>query len=122
MKKIALIAFTTMLGACSGLPQKTVSGTYKGSLPCADCEKIDAELVLNSDKTYQYNTVYFKNKEQHPYIEKGNYIWDTNKSNVLRLNNSGNLTLLVTDSYVEVCDENGNPTKTKNNYKLQRIK
>lgn len=52
-----------MLGACSLLPQKSVSGTYAGELPCADCEKIQAQLTLNADKTYQYDTVYFKDKK-----------------------------------------------------------
>ena len=28
-------------------------GTYKGILPCADCEGIETELELNSDKTYE---------------------------------------------------------------------
>ena len=30
------------------------NGTYKGILPCADCEGIKTELELNSDKTYDY--------------------------------------------------------------------
>lgn len=27
-------------------------GTYKGILPCADCEGIETEIVLNADQTY----------------------------------------------------------------------
>ena len=60
MKKLTVIGFSALLGACSLLPQKNVAGTYQGDLPCADCEKIQAELILNTDSTYQYNTVYFK--------------------------------------------------------------
>lgn len=62
MKKMILVSIATLLSACSMLPPKSVSGTYEGTLPCADCEKIEAKLVLNADKTYQYNTLYFKNK------------------------------------------------------------
>ena len=119
MKKIALIAFTTILGACSLLTQKSVSGTYKGTLPCADCEKIEAEIVLNADRTYQYNMIFFKNKELHQFIEKGDYVWDGKKSNVIRLTNSDNLAILVTDSYIEICDTDGNPV-AGHNYKLQK--
>ncbi|AUI65297.1 MULTISPECIES: copper resistance protein NlpE [Glaesserella] len=121
MKKIALATFIAMLSACSLLPQKSVSGTYQGTLPCADCEKIEAELVLNSDKTYQYNTVYFKNKEQHPFTEKGTYAWDNNKPNVVRLTNSDNLALKIADTFVEFCDASGNTINSKHNYKLQKV-
>ncbi|MDH2999007.1 hypothetical protein A1D22_03915 [Pasteurellaceae bacterium LFhippo2] len=123
MKKLTLIAFATFLSACSVLPQKTVSGTYLGSLPCADCEKIDAELILNSDKSYEYNTVYHKNKEQYPFTEKGTYTWDNTKSGVVRLVNSDNIAVKIADTYVEFCDVNGNPvTNSKLNYKLQKVK
>lgn len=121
MKKIALATLVAMLSACSMLPQKNVSGIYQGTLPCADCEKIEAELVLNSDKTYQYNTVYFKNKEQHPFTEKGTYTWDSNKSGVIRLTNSDNLALKVADTFVEFCDASGNTIKSQHNYKLQKV-
>lgn len=122
MKKIVFVTtLTTMLAACSLLPSKTVSGTYQGTLPCADCEKIEAELILNKDNTYQYNTVYYKNKEKHPFHEKGRYTWDPNKSNVIRLTNSGNMAAQVSDKYVEFCDASGNTVKSSHNYKLQKV-
>ncbi|QLB21245.1 hypothetical protein A6B43_06800 [Vespertiliibacter pulmonis] len=119
MKKIVLIALTTLLGACSTLPEKTISGTFKGTLPCADCQKIDAELILNKDKTYEYNTVYFKNKKQHPFSEKGAYIWDKNKADVIHLQpgSTSEILLKVSDNYVEICDENGEAPQN-NQYKL----
>ncbi|MDD0823635.1 copper resistance protein NlpE [Mannheimia sp. AT1] len=124
MKKIALIGLTTaMLGACSLLPQQNVTGTYAGELPCADCEKIQAQLTLNADKTYQYDTVYFKDKKEYAYRDKGTYSWEPNKKNVLRLEKaSGNLAFLVTEQYVEICDSNGNTVKSDNNYKLDKIR
>ncbi|AHG73682.1 Lipoprotein [Mannheimia sp. USDA-ARS-USMARC-1261] len=124
MKKIALIGFTaTMLGACSLLPQKSVTGTYAGVFPCADCEKIQAQLTLNADRTYQYDTIYFKDKKEYSYRDNGTYTWEANKSNVIRLEHaSGNLAFQVSDQYVELCDPNGNTVKSTNNYKLNKIR
>ncbi|OOH90557.1 hypothetical protein BMT54_04575 [Pasteurellaceae bacterium 15-036681] len=122
MKKLTLIALATILSACSMLQQKTVSGTYQGTLPCADCEKIEAKLELNNDGTYQYSTIYHKNKEQHPFIEKGTYSWDANKSGVIRLINSDNIAIKVADTYAEFCDASGNTINSKKlNYKLQKV-
>ncbi len=123
MKKLLLLTTVTLLGACSVLPNKTVSGTYQGTLPCADCEKIEAKLTLNADNSYQYDTVYFKNKKQHEFSEKGTFEWDKNKENVIRLDKSaGNLALHVGDNHVELCDAEGNTVKQEGvNYKLQKV-
>ncbi len=124
MKKFAVIIFTTLLGACSLLPKKNVVGTYRGELPCADCEKIQAELVLNADNTYQYNTVFFKKNKEYAYTDKGKFNWDKNKSNVIRLEqDSGNLAFKITDNYAEICDSEGNIAKDSPlNYKLPKVK
>lgn len=124
MKKIALIGFTTvMLGACSLLPNKKVTGTYAGELPCADCEKIQAQLTLNADQTYQYDTIYFKDKKEYAFRDNGKYSWEPNKSNVIRLEKpSGNLAFLVSEQYVEVCDPNGNTVTGSHNYKLDKVR
>lgn len=122
MKKIALVLAAGVLSACSMMPNKNVAGTYQGDLPCADCDKIQAELVLNSDNTYQYNTVYFKNNKQHPFTDKGKFTWDKQKSDVIRLEqDSGSLLLKVTDKYAELLDADGNPVaNTQLNYKLMK--
>lgn len=126
MKKIILITLTILLVGCSSLSEKAISGTFKGTLPCADCQKIDAELILNKDKTYLYRTVFFKNKEQHLFIEKGTYIW--NKPNFIHLRSGTpnshstlpDILFKVSDSYVEMCDSNGH-VPNGNNYKLIKI-
>lgn len=123
MKKIALVALGTILGACSLLP-KTASGTFQGVLPCADCEKIRAELILNPDNTYQYNTVYFKNGKEHPFKDRGTYTWDKNKSDVIRLGqDSGGLAFKVGREQVEICDADGETAKvTDSPYVLKKVK
>lgn len=120
MKKLSILTITALLGACSMLPKPNVAGTYQGELPCADCEKIEAELVLNADNTYVYNTVYFKNNKAHPFTDKGKFSWDKSKNNVIRLEqDSGSLKFQVNQGYVEVCDSEGNAVKnSKFNYKL----
>lgn len=124
MKKIAFLGLSAaMLGACSLLPQKNVAGTYAGELPCADCDKIQVKLTLNADKSYQYDTIYFKDKKEYAYRDNGTYRWEQNKSNVIRLDKeSGNLAFLITDQYAEVCDPDGNTVKSENNYKLDKVR
>lgn len=123
MKKLGIMALATLLAACSSILKSNAAGTYQGDLPCADCEKIQAELVLNADETYQYKTIYFKNGQEHPFVDKGKFTWDPNKSNVIRLGQeSGGLAFQVNPNYVEICDASGNVVvNSKFNYKLTKI-
>jgi uncharacterized lipoprotein NlpE involved in copper resistance len=50
-------------------------GTYKGTLPCADCEGIATEITLNKDNSYLIKTTYL-GKENKTTVEKGNFIWN----------------------------------------------
>lgn len=38
--------------------KKNISGTYAGSLPCADCEEIIYQLQLNEDLSYRSRVIY----------------------------------------------------------------
>lgn len=49
-------------------------GTYKGNLPCADCESIETIITLTSD-TYTKQIVY-KGKSDKIVKETGKYIWN----------------------------------------------
>lgn len=55
------------------------AGTYKGILPCADCEGIETKLVLNQDLTYSLKTQYL-GKDNIKDSLSGNFKWDTNGS------------------------------------------
>ena len=46
------------------------NGTYKGILPCADCEGIKTELELNSDKTYEIKETYLGKGDGKPFESK----------------------------------------------------
>ena len=50
------------------------AGTYKGVLPCADCEGMDVEVVLNGDGTFQ-RTVTYLGKEGDPEVGNGSFTW-----------------------------------------------
>jgi heat shock protein HslJ len=57
-------------------------GTYKGITPCADCEGIETELVLNKDLTYVIKTKYLGKGDGKVFEESGNFVWDKNGSSI----------------------------------------
>ncbi|MBV2196597.1 MAG: META domain-containing protein [Flavobacterium sp.] len=60
-------------------------GTYKGFLPCADCEAIETTIALNED-SYIKETVY-KGKSNEVFKETGKYTWNE-AGNTIRLSGS----------------------------------
>lgn len=51
-----------------------ILGTYKGTLPCADCEGIETEITLAKDETYTKKTKYL-GKDEKVFEELGDYTW-----------------------------------------------
>ena len=49
-------------------------GTYKGITPCADCDGIETELVLNKDLTYVIKTKYLGKGDGKTLEESGNFV------------------------------------------------
>lgn len=49
-------------------------GTYKGILPCADCEGIETTITLNLDETYT-STIKYLGKSNEEIKEIGDYTW-----------------------------------------------
>jgi uncharacterized lipoprotein NlpE involved in copper resistance len=52
------------------------NGTYKGVVPCADCEGIETEISLGLDMTYTIRTRYLGKGDQKALKEKGKFSWD----------------------------------------------
>lgn len=50
-------------------------GTYKGLLPCADCDGIETALTLNADMTYRLIETY-QGEAGKPASAKGIFVWD----------------------------------------------
>ncbi len=61
------------------------SGTYHGTLPCADCAGIDMTITLNQDGTYELTQSYL-DKEGIQRTSKGPFSWNESKDTVT-LNN-----------------------------------
>ena len=58
-------------------------GTYKGTLPCVDCQGILTELTLNNDNRYVLSTKYL-GKDSVAKVENGNFSW-TKEGNTIIL-------------------------------------
>lgn len=51
------------------------AGTYKGVLPCADCEGIETELMLHKDSTFMLRQTYLGKANAAVNNVDGNWIW-----------------------------------------------
>lgn len=52
--------------------QQQVLGTYEGTLPCADCEGIEFQLILRGDAHYESSSVYL-GKNEIPLVDSGTW-------------------------------------------------
>ena len=60
-----------------------IEGTYKGNLPCADCEGIETEITLNKDLTFVKRSHYL-GKDNMVFEEKGSFSWNSS-GNIITL-------------------------------------
>lgn len=56
-------------------------GTYKGTVPCADCAGIETTLTLDKDLNYTLNTKYLGKKDA-PATRKGKFSWNAAGSTI----------------------------------------
>ena len=81
------------------------AGIYKGITPCADCEGIEVEIIINADETYQISYLYI-GKGSSPYVSSGNFVWDDNGSIIiLDLNNAANHYLVGENTLTQLDNE-----------------
>jgi uncharacterized lipoprotein NlpE involved in copper resistance len=59
------------------------TGTYKGKIPCADCEGIEMEITLNDDGTFIEKTRYLGKGDEKINEEKGKYTWKPDGSTLV---------------------------------------
>ena len=59
-------------------------GTYKGVMPCADCEGIATQLQLLPNGTYALNTQYL-GKDKKVFVQNGSFTWNAQGS-AIKLN------------------------------------
>lgn len=83
------------------------AGTYRGTVPCADCEGIKMELTLNSDGTYELKAEYLGKPVDSNYEDKGTFTWDPTGSMItLSGNPDGPRRFKVGENRIWLLDEN----------------
>lgn len=85
-----------------------ILGTYKGVLPCADCEGIETEITLSKDETYTKKTKYL-GKDEKVFEELGDYTWKAD-GNTLSLEgiDSDPVQYFVSENSLTQLDTEGN--------------
>ncbi len=83
-----------------------ISGTsWKGTIPCADCEGIAVQLTFNPDKRFRQTYVYL-GKNVSPFVDSGN--WAVEKNDMIRLtgNNGHKSYLRMAGNRLQMLDAN----------------
>ena len=52
-----------------------LQGTYKGVLPCADCEGIQTAIMLHADNTYMISAKLLGKKDSKEMNSEGKFVW-----------------------------------------------
>lgn len=81
------------------------AGTYKGILPCADCEGIAVVLDINQDNTFKKSSTY-KNKSNTSFIDSGRIFWDSTGS-IISLQGSVEEKYKVEENRLRMLDKEG---------------
>ena len=98
------------------------AGTYQGILPCADCEGIQTQVVLNTDLSYLLKTSYI-GKGDTVFHTKGTFKWDESGSKIT-LDNTEKQIYQVGENKLFHLDKNGNRItgNLENNYIMEKEK
>ena len=57
-------------------------GTYKGTLPCLDCQGMETEITINENSTFCVKTKYL-GKGEKVYVQKGNFKWNKEGTTII---------------------------------------
>ncbi len=70
---VAAIILVTLLSI--GCNKSQLSGTYEGTLPCADCPGLQTLITINSDGTFHMEETYLES-DVETMITDGNWVLD----------------------------------------------
>ncbi len=87
------------------------AGSYKGVLPCADCEGIETTITLNYDNSFSKSEIYLKNKEKSEFSGKGDIEWDKNGNIITLKSNNYDTKYLVGEGRLIMLDRKGKRIK-----------
>jgi len=82
------------------------AGIYQGVLPCADCEGIKTQIVLQNDLSYILETSYI-GKNEKVFKTQGTFKWDENGSKIT-LDNENKQFYQVGENRIFHLDKDGN--------------
>ena len=85
------------------------AGTYKGVIPCADCQGIEETVTLKQDFTYTLRSTYL-GKAVKPLLDSGTFSWNQ-EGNAVSLKNGtgGTMMYLVQENKIIQLDTDGKP-------------
>ena len=125
MKKLLLVlSACAFLGACATAPKTArqlndeFTGTFAGTLPCADCSGVDTQLALNPDGTYVLSETYHKGAPQN-FTSAGKWTADKDLKYVA-LGDSKNYYAFHGKDELKKLDATAQPIKSGLNYTLKR--
>lgn len=97
------------------------AGTYKGTLPCADCEGILTEIKLNQDLSFS-KAIKYLGKGNEFIKTNGTFKWGDN-GGVITLNEKGNNRYRVGENVLMALDRNGKQITgaLRDKYNLKKI-
>ena len=100
---------------------KPMQQSWRGVLPCADCEGIETSLFLGKDGSWVMNQRYLGGKAPSVYASYGN--WARTADKLILTDTQGEKTFFrVKGEALEMLDQEGNPIQSQLNYTLQPVK
>lgn len=97
MKKLLLLFVVASLASCQKPAAKKNNvadtahnaknsldyiGTYKGILPCADCQGLATEITINENATFSIKSKYL-GKGEKIFVQKGNFTWNKKGTTII---------------------------------------
>jgi uncharacterized lipoprotein NlpE involved in copper resistance len=96
--------------------QNSVSyaGTYKGTIPCADCPGIDLVITLDYDDLYTKKMTYQGKEPNNVFTSSGKFSWDNNGSIITLTGKGDGEKFFVTVDAIIMLDAEGKEIKGPN--------
>ncbi len=128
VKNILIILVSILFISCTKEKQKKLSGdysygtelygTYKGTIPCADCNGIIVTLTLNKDHSFSKRMEYLPLNKENNFFEKGAFIVEDGK--VVLSSKHDSRMYKIRKGCLEHLDNEGNRIKSSLNYMLNK--
>lgn len=83
------------------------AGTYRGTLPCADCEGIATRIALNADGTYRHEATHL-GKSKDPIVTEGAFSWESDGGRIVLTGLEGMHRYRVGEEVLIMLDAEGN--------------